>query len=92
MSIISFSNDKNYIYVLIYYILEIGGAILEYFDKKTKDNNFKFNICLQYMEIVLFVFADLLFLPFFLYTKCYLKKDELIYNAPLLGKRKNIVF
>ena len=102
MSIISFAYDKNYIYMLIYYILEIGGAILEYFDKKTKDNNFKFNICSQYNKIVLFIFADLLFLPFFIYTKCYLKKGkqkrtyskneiELIYNDPLSGKSKNIV-
>ena len=91
MSIISFTYDKNYIYVLIYYVLEIGGAILEYFDKNAKDNNFKFNICSQYIKIVLFIFADLLFLPFFIYTKCYLKKDNLIYNDPLLAKRKNIV-
>jgi len=101
MSIISFTYDKNYIYVLIYYLLEIGGTILEYFDKNAKDNNFKFNICSQYNKIALLILADLLFLPFFIYTKCKLKEDKpkrtnskseikLIYNDPLLAKRKNI--
>ena len=118
MSIISFTYDKNYIYVLIYYILEIGGAILEYFDKKNQeynnegdnnnednnkgDNITNFNISSQYIKIVLLIFADLLFLPFFIYTKCYLKKDKkkvnnskndikLIYNDSISRKCKKIV-
>ena len=118
MSIISFTYDKNYIYVLIYYILEIGGVILEYFDKKNQeynnegdnnnednnkgDNITNFNISSQYIKIVLLIFADLLFLPFFIYTKCYLKKDKkkvnnskndikLIYNDPISRKCKKIV-
>ena len=102
MSIISFTYDKNYIYVLIYYLLEIGGTILEYFDKNKKNKDFKFNICSQYIKIVLFILGDLVFLPFFIYTKCNLKEDKpkrtnskseikLIYNDPLLAKRKNII-
>ena len=102
MSIISFTCDKNYIYVLMYYILEIGGTILEYFDNNSEENNFIFNICSQYIKIALFILADLLFLPFYIYTKCNLKEDKpkrtnskseikLIYNDPLLAKRKNIV-
>jgi len=105
MSIISFTCDKNYIYVLIYYILEIGEAILEYFEKKSEKDkiyNIIYNISSQYIKIILLILADLFFLPFIIYTKCSFKGNKpertkskgeikLIHYNPFKAKCKNIV-
>jgi hypothetical protein len=92
MSIISFTCDKNYIYVLIYYIFELGRSILENFESKNKRdiNNIIFNIDSQYIQIILFIFADLLFFPFVIYTKC-AADTQLINNNPVSSKLKKII-
>ena len=92
MSIISFTCDKNYIYVLIYYIFELGRSILENFENKNKRdiNNIIFNIDSQYIQIILFIFADLLFFPFVIYTKC-AADTQLINNNPVSSKLKKII-
>lgn len=72
MNIISFTCNKSYFYILIYYISEIGGIILENI-KNEKNENVDFivlNMDFQFMKIVILIFADLLILPFIIYTKC----------------------
>ena len=105
MSLISFTCDKNYIYVLIYYILEIGEAILEYFIKKSKNDriyNIIYNISSQYTKIILLILADLFFIPFIIYTKCSFKRKKperttskseikLVHYNPFKAKYKKIV-
>ena len=105
MSIISFTCDKNYIYILIYYILEIGGAILKNIEEKNEEKEIIYHIKSKYTQIILLILADFLFLPFIIYTKCSLKKSnqninnskseiKLIYNNPfnsLTQKSKKII-
>ena len=83
MSIISFTCNKSYFYILIYYISEIGGIILENI-KKEKNENVNLivlNMDFQFIKIATLIFADLLILPFVIYTKCSLRRRN--------EKRKN---
>ena len=103
MSIISFTCDKNYIYVLIYYLFEISETLLENFVFKISNNkDVKENMNLQFMKIILLIFADLILIPLVIYTKCSIKEDklkrtvskneiQLIYNNPILNKNKKIL-
>ena len=104
MSIISFTCDKNYFYVLIYYIFEISGTIIEHFviEKYLKKKDVIESMNLQFRKIILFIFADLFLIPFVIYTKCSFKEDKqkrknskneisLIYNNPILNKNKKIL-
>jgi len=89
MSIISFTCDKNYFYILIYYIFQIGEALLEYFvkEKNSKEDeikdktyndllSIKENMKVHFMKIILYIFADLILMPSIIYTKCSLKKQK----------------
>ena len=104
MSIISFTCDKNYFYVLIYYIFEISGTLIEDFvvAKYLKKKDVKESMNLQFRKIILFIFADLLLIPFVIYTKCSFKEDKpkrtnskneytLIHYNPILNKQKTIL-
>ena len=103
MSIISFTCDKNYFYVLIYYLFEISGTLLENFVFKISNNkDVKEIMNIQFMKIILLIFADLLLIPLVIYTKCSIKEDklkikaskneiQLIYNNPILNKNKKIL-
>ena len=108
MSIISFTCNKSYFYILIYYISEIGGIILENI-KKEKNENVNLivlNMDFQFIKIATLIFADLLILPFVIYTKCSLRRRnekrknskgskneiQLIHNKPTFTQSKgNII-
>ena len=105
MSIISFTWDQNYFYMLVYYFLEIGEALIDNFLIKIgheKDVETKEGMNLNFIKVILLIFADLLLIPFVIYTKCSIKKSrvkrnnskneiELIYNNPISIKRKKII-
>ena len=106
MSIVSFTCDKNYFYILAYYLLEIGLAFIDNFLIKIgheKDVETKEGMNLNFIKVILLIFADLLLIPFVIYTKCSIKKSpvkrndskneiELIYNNPISNKRKKKIF
>jgi hypothetical protein len=107
MSIISFTCNKSYFYILIYYISEIGGIILENIKKEKNENVdlIVLNMDFQFMKIFILIFADLLILPFIIYTKCSFRRSkekrkgskgskneiQLIHNKPTFTKSKGIV-
>jgi len=102
--IISFTCNKSYFYILIYYISEIFGIILENIIKEKNENLdlIIFNMDFQFMKIATLIFADIFIFPFVIYTKCSSRRDkekrknskkeiQLIYNKPTFTKEKGNV-
>ena len=87
MGIISFTWDKNYLYMLGYYILEIFGIMVEYFLKENeknetkKDTNINNNLCSHFFKVFLLIIADLLIFPLAICIKCRSKREnqEIVY-------------
>ena len=75
MSLITWNFDKNFIYVIIYWVLEIIFRIFFYmkpdFFKMTKNNVLK-----EYIYVILDILADLLSGFLVLYSKCASKSKK----------------
>ena len=76
MSLITWNFDKNLIYVIIYWILEISYIIT-----RSIESNFfeitKYKILNEYIKVILYNIADLLSGFLVLYSKCASKSKKM---------------